>query len=102
MEKIMTKDFTSKDLFNASSATPINTIEGQEIEVSAVCIMDKVDGTTVGYLKGVDGKIYATISATVMEQMSALADMVEAEPQKIKVVAKTSNQNRTYYQLELV
>lgn len=103
MEKVMTKKFTSKDLFNASSATPIKEVEDQTLEIEAVAIKEKLDGQPCGYLKTTDGKIYATISATVLEQLTTLADLVEEfGTLQVKVVAKTSNGNRTYYMLELL
>ena len=103
MEKVTTKKFTAKDLFNSSSATPIKDVAGQTLDIEAVAIRDKVDGQTCGYLKASDGKIYATISQTVIEQLVALAEMVdEGGALKVTVVPKQSNGGRTYYMLELV
>lgn len=101
MEKIKTKGFTAKDEFNASSATPIKMAKNGVIEVTDVMVKDKADGETVGYMKTTDGTIYATISATIIEQLVALAEMVQAGPLTVMVVPKTSNGGREYFMLEL-
>lgn len=103
MEKLRTKEFTSKDLFNASASTPIKEVVDKEIEVCAICVADRLTGDTVGYIKATDGTIYATISETVIDQLSPLADMVESgERPTIKTIARQSNGGRTYYQLQLI
>lgn len=102
MENFKTSKFTAKDVFNATSATPIKDAEGETITVEAVAVKDKADGTPCGLLKATDGQIYATISATVLEQLVSLAEIVEEGTVDVKVVPRTSNQNRTYYVLELV
>lgn len=104
MEKVMTSKFTAKDLFNASSATPIKDVENKVLEIEAVAIKEKVDGQLCGYLKGTDGTIYATISATVIEQLTILADIIEQDGAlQVKVKANVSKgNNRTYYMLELL
>lgn len=101
MEKIKTKGFTAKDEFNASSATPIKMAKNSVLKVTDVMIKDKTDGETVGYLKTEDGTIFATISATVIEQLVALSEMLTGDTLDILVVAKTSNSGREYFMLEL-
>lgn len=103
MEKLMTSKFATKDLFNASSATPIKDLENQVLEIEAIAIKEKIDGQLCGFIKGTDGKIYATISATVLEQLTTLADLVEdMGTLQVKIVTRTSNANKTYYMLELL
>lgn len=101
MEKIKTKGFSAKDEFNASSATPIKMAKNSVLKVTDVMIKDKTDGETVGYLKTDDGIIFATISATVIEQLVALSEMLTGDTLDILVVAKTSNSGREYFMLEL-
>lgn len=108
MELIRTKGITAKDIFNATSAKSIKDIKDETISVNGVFVKEKAeeDGkvTTVGYLKTEDGVIYATVSATVIEQLEPLAEMLDETGSvcNIKVVGKTSNANREYFQLELV
>lgn len=107
MELIRTKGIEAKDIFNATSAKSIKDIKDQTIAVNGVFVKEKAeeDGkvTTVGYLRTEDGVIYATVSATVIEQLEPLAEMLDAgEICNIKVVGRTSNANREYFQLELV
>lgn len=101
MEKIKTVGFTAKDEFNSSSATPIKMAKNTVVVVTDVMVKDKADGETVGYLKSEDGTIFATISATVIEQLIALIDMLAEGPQSVLVVPKQSNQGREYFMLEL-
>lgn len=99
MELVRTNGFTAKDLFNIASATPLKNVDGQELEVTDVCIRPNKDGEAVGYLKDKDGVCYATISTTCIEQIETLAELV---PATVKVVSKKSNGGRTYFVLELV
>lgn len=106
MEKIKTEGFTAKDEFNSASATPIKLAKNSVITVTDIMIKDKMpdeDGKveTVGYLKSSDGTIYATISATVIEQLVALFDILKEGEQNILIVPKTSNGGREYFMLEL-
>lgn len=102
MENFKSSKFTAKDVFNSMSATPIKDAESKTLKVEAVAIKDKADGTPCGLIKTVEGKIYGTISATVLEQLVPLAEVVEAGPVDIKVTPKVSGQGRTYYVLEMV
>lgn len=99
MERIRTKGFTAKDLFNASSSTPLKDVAGQELMVTELCVTEKNDGTVAGYLKLEDGTVIATISSSVIAQFEGLAELL---PATIKAVSKKSNGNRDYLMLELV
>lgn len=98
MEMIRTNGFTSKDLFNVGSATPLKEVEGKTIEVKDVCVKENAEGQLVGYIKADDGTVYATISHTVVEQVKTLAEML---PAKVTVISKRSNAGRNYLMLEL-
>ena len=108
MELIRTKGIQAKDIFNAKSALSMKDIKGQVIEVNATFVNESKDENgnivPVGYLRTVDGVMYATVSNTIIEQLEPLAEMLDTDynPCKIKVVGKTSNANREYLQLELV
>lgn len=101
METLRTKGFSAKDEFNSASATPIKAAKNSVVKITDIMVKDKVDGETVGYLKADDGTIFATISATVIEQLVPLAGLLEAGPQDILVVPKTSGSGREYFMLEL-
>lgn len=98
METIRTNGFTSKDLFNAGSATPLKEAEGKTLEVKDICVKENAEGQQVGYIKTTDGTVYATISQTVVEQVKTLAEML---PAKVNVISKRSNAGRNYLMLEL-
>lgn len=106
MEKIKTEGFSAKDEFNAANSTPIKVAKNTIIRVTDIMVKDKLPDDadkveTVGYLKAEDGTIYATISATVIEQLIPLMDILEEGPQDLLVVPKTSGQGREYFMLEL-
>ena len=106
METMKTKGFTAKDEFNAASATPIKEAKGQELTVSEVMVTEKVDEdgvlTKVGYIKTTDGEIYATISATIIDQLIPLVVMIDEDgDQTVSVITKTSNAGREYFMLAL-
>lgn len=98
MEKVKTQGFSAKDEFNAASATPLKDAKNSVIKVSDVMIKENAEGQAVAYFKTNDGTIFATVSATVVEQSLALIDLVPAE---ILVNANTSKQGREYLILEL-
>ena len=99
MDRIRTKGFSAKDLFNSSSSTPLKDVVGVKLEVEDLCVTEKNDGTVAGYLKVKDGTIYATISTSVIGQFEGLAELL---PATIVAVEKKSNANRDYLMLELV
>lgn len=106
MEKIKTANFTAKDEFNATSATPIKAVKNSVIRVTDIMIKDKLPDEngkveTVGFLKAEDGTIYATISVTVIEQMLSLPELLRDGALDILVVPKTANGGREYFVLEL-
>jgi hypothetical protein len=106
MEKIKTEGFSAKDEFNAANSTPIKVAKNSVITITDIMVKDKMaddDGKveTVGYLKAEDGTIYATISATVIEQLIPLMDILKEGPQNLLVVPKTSGAGREYFMLEL-
>ncbi len=98
MKEIRTNGFNAKDVFNATSSTPIKDVVGVELEVVDMFVTKKDDDTFAGYLKTADGNVYATISQSVLNQLDGLAELL---PTTVVVVEKKSNAGRTYLQLEL-
>lgn len=101
METIRSKGFTAKDEFNSASSIPIKEVKDTVIEVEAILAKEKPDGQPVAHLKTTDGKIYATISSTLIEQMPSFAVLLEEAPQKVLVKPMKSNAGREYFMLEL-
>lgn len=103
MADVRTTNFTSKDKFNIGSATPLKNVCGQTLNITAVCVAEKADGEIAGYMKDDKNTIYATISNSVIDQLVALAELVEEEGTiAVRVLERTSNAGRTYFLLELV
>ena len=104
--EIRTKEITAKDMFNASTSLPIKETNGEPIKVVGLWVKERVDDdgktTEVAYIKREDGEIFATISTTIIEQLEALAEMVEVAPCEVKVVTRKSNAGREFLQLMLV
>lgn len=102
-ELLRTAGFTAKDVFNSASALKLSEQEDKTISVVDIYICEKPDkdgkDTISACVKDADGVVYATISQSIINQMSALAEML---PCDVKVIGKKSNAGRTYYQLELV
>lgn len=99
MDRIRTEGFTAKDLFNASSSTPLKDVVGTKLDITDLCVTEKNDGTVAAYLKATDGTVYATISTSVISQIDGLVELL---PATVVAVSKKSNGNRDYLQLELV
>lgn len=106
METIKTKNFTAKDKFNLPTATPLKEMVGKVIDVADVLIIDRPDKDGVlitnAFLKDTDGKLYCSISPSVIQSVEPLAEILNEGNCKVKVISKRSNAGRDYYLLELV
>lgn len=104
--EIRTKEITAKDMFNATTSQPIKETNGEPIKVVGLWVKERTeeDGkvTEVAYLKRDDGEIFATISTTIIEQLEALAEMLQDGPCDVKVITRKSNAGREFLQLMLV
>lgn len=102
METIKTNNFTAKDRFNSATATPIKEAKGDTLTITDAMVTENSDNQVVGYMKVDDGTIYATISATIIDQLIPLIDILNSDgEQDIQIVTKTSNGGREYFMLEL-
>ena len=107
MEVIRTKSITARDAFNTTSALGLKDMKNDSIIVTGVLVKDKTDNegkvTVVGYLKAEDGTMYATVSSTVLDQLEALAEIVETEETcEVTIIPKESKDGNEYIQLGLV
>lgn len=96
---------TSKDRFIAK--TNSQSLEnGLKLKLVAVGIITQIDYSgekKVGVLKADDGKIYTTISNTVITLLPELGEMIdEDEVVTVAVVQRKSKSNREYFTLELL
>ena len=99
-------DFTAKDSFNSAAAAKLSSLE-QTITVTGIELDEKPDKdgvvTKTATLKTDKGDLYATVSASAIQQIEALADMFEEGGTSfdICVVHRTSGAGRDYIQLQL-
>lgn len=97
---------SKKELFNAKSSS--NPIKAEmEIDVKNVGAYPDTDKdgnpVNVSVLVDVKGTVYSCISATVYDSLDLLADYIADEGHAIvRVKESTSNNNRKFYQLELI
>lgn len=103
--EIRTKDFTAKDMFNAATATPLKSAIGQALIITGIWITERADQDgvvqVVANLKTSDGKIYGTISDTVIRSASALPEILEDGPVTINVEERPGNKGRNYLVITL-
>ena len=98
-------ELTKKDLFNAKNSSK-QLENGLMLKVLAVATMQDIDkdGDTieVGVLKAEDG-IYSTISATVINSLDMLSDII-ADDGEVDVAVRvgTSKSGRNFLMLEII
>lgn len=98
-------ELTKKDLFNAKNSSK-QLEDGLMLKVLAVATMPDVDkdgkGIEVGVLKTEDG-IYSTISATVINSLDMLSDII-ADDGEVDVAVRvgTSKSGRDFFMLEVI
>lgn len=98
-------ELTKKDLFNAKNASK-QLEDGLMLKVLAVATMEDKDkdgkSVDVGVLKTEDG-IYSTISATVINSLDMLSDII-ADDGEVDVVVRVgkSKSDRDFFMLEII
>lgn len=96
---------TKKDLFNAKNSSK-QLENGLTLKVLDTAVMQDTDKDgeviEVGVLKTEDG-IYSTISATVINSLDMLSDII-ADDGEVDVVVRvgTSNSGRDFFMLEII
>ena len=111
-------NFSKKDEINSVSATPLQKVKGQVINVRGCAITERLDEETgeerkVALISAEEGT-YSSISATaikglelIIDYMTSLADEADSYGEgfdgvKVKVNASKSNAGREFITLELV
>lgn len=107
MEEVRTQRFSAKDQFNSATALPLKSVVGETINVTAVWVCDRPDleGNlqTVATLKTDDGRLFGTISDTVVRSVLALPEMLLAEESiAIKPEYRPGTKGREYLIISLV
>lgn len=96
---------SKKELLNAKSAS--KKIEaGLEIDVVKVGTYDDTDKDgkpiVVGVMVDTNGEVYSTISATVIDALTDLEEILSEEgTQTIVIIQSKSNAGRDFYQLRI-
>lgn len=102
-------NFTKKDEINSVSATPLQKVKGQVLNVRGAAITTRADEETgedrkVALLAADEGT-FSSISATAIKGLDLIIDYMEDEqPESVqlKVNASKSNAGREFITLELV
>lgn len=98
-------EISKKDLFNAKNSSKALE-DGLMLKVLAVATMSEVDkdgkDIEVGVLKTEDG-IYSTISATVINSLDMLSDII-ADDGEVDVAVRVgqSKSGRDFYMIEII
>ena len=98
-------ELTKKDLFNAKNSSK-QLEDGLMLKVLAVATMEDTDkdgdAIEVGVLKTEDG-IYSTISATVINSLDMLSDII-ADDGEVDVAVRVgvSKSGRDFFMLEII
>lgn len=73
MEATNSWNFTNKDIINASSSIALQTLKGEEFEITGATIAERPDENgeirTIGLFKRADGMILSTISDSVIRNI---------------------------------
>lgn len=102
-------NFSKKDEINSVSATPLQKVKGQVLNVHGCAITERLDEETgeerkVALISAEEGT-YSSISATAIKGLDLIIDyMTEEELSncQVKVIASKSNAGREFITLELV
>lgn len=99
-------NFTAKDTFNSAASGKLSECN-EPIIVTGLELSEKPDNngelTKTATLKTDKGDLFATVSASAIQQIEALADMFDDGETEfnISVIHRKSNAGRDYIQLQL-
>lgn len=102
-------NFSKKDEINSVSATPLQKVKGQVLNLRGCAITKRMDEETgeereVGLLAADEGT-FTSISATAIKGLDLIIDYMtdeELSSCQIKVISSKSNAGREFITLELV
>lgn len=105
---MQTKTFTKRDVINSNSGCSLQDFEGNQMViefVTAAAVIQKPDSETgeqkdVAVLVTANSEYFTSISATVLDQMDDILELIDEEGSlNIRVVRKKSKGGRDFLQL---
>lgn len=105
---MQTKTFTKRDVINSNSGYSLQDFEGNQMVielVTAAAVLQKPDSETgeqkdVAVLVTANSEYFTSISATVLDQMDDILELIDEEGSlNIRVVRKKSKGGRDFLQL---
>lgn len=105
---VSTKNIGKIELFNAKSASVALQTVSDTLTVTGAAIADETNAESgeiseVGYIFSKDGSVYGTISATVIDMLPALIDLLdEVEELPMCVVHRKAKSGREFISLQIV
>lgn len=112
MNTIICKNMTSKDIFNAQSAskTIVDAIDaGLVFRITGVAVVEngatnrKGEPCNVGYIATESDGIFGFVSNVLLKNMEMLADMLDdPEPLNARFISGTTKDGTEFYSIELI
>lgn len=108
MLSLSTKNIGKTELFNAKSASIALQTVSETLTVTGAAIADETNTKSgeiseVGYVFVKDGSVYGTISATVIEMLPTLIDLLdEVGELPMTVVHRKAKSGREFISLQIV
>lgn len=111
MRNIMlnTRNFTKRDSLNSRNGLPLQDLENLEkIKITTAAILEDTDEETketkeIGVLVTPEKQYYTTISATVIDTMNDLIDIIDEEGEvEIRLGKRTSKGGRTFLTITIL
>lgn len=105
---ISTKNIGKKELFNAKSTSVALQTVSDTLTVTGAAIADGTNAESgeiseVGYIFDKDGNVYCAISATVIDMIPALIDLLdEVNELPMTVVHRKAKSGREFISLQIV
>lgn len=105
---ISTKNIGKMELFNAKSASIALQTVSDTLTVTGAAIADETNTESgeiaeVGYIFDKDGNVYGTISATVIDMLPALIDLLdEVNELPMNVAHRKAKSGREFISLQIV
>lgn len=105
---LSTKNIGKMELFNAKSASIALQTVSETLTVTGAAIADETNTDSgeiseVGYIFDKDGNVYGTISATVIDMLPALIDLLdEISELPMTVVHRKAKSGREFISLQIV
>lgn len=105
---ISTNNIGKKEIFNAKSASQALQTVSETLTVVGAAIADSTDKengeiSEIGYIFTDTGMVYGTISATVIDVLPDLIDLLnDVGEMKVEVIHRKSNSGRDFISLQIL